>query len=96
MGFTFAEKRGIISILLIFKIELKEGIIVNSKIRTKQMGIFIPPALAEDVKKVAYLKRTSINQLTNEFYEELVANNQHLITQYDELFKDQTTTSKNN
>lgn len=56
--------------------------------KTKRLNLLMLPSVYEDITKIAAMKRSSVNELINTVLQEYIADNQELITKYDEVFKD--------
>ena len=57
--------------------------------RSKQLGVFVPPSLSQKIKKIVYVKRTSVNQIVNAFLEQFVKENQDSLQEYEKLQKEE-------
>lgn len=56
--------------------------------KSKRLNLLIRPSLMNDFTKIAYMRRTSVNDLINRLVEECVRNETSLILQYDRMFGD--------
>lgn len=50
----------------------------------KVMSLF-KPSVYNDIEKLAFLNRTSVNKVINDIVEEYIKNNHNLISKYDEI-----------
>ncbi|NTW83779.1 MAG: hypothetical protein HGB36_10510 [Chlorobiaceae bacterium] len=58
----------------------------ESETKSKRLNLLIRPSLMDDFTKIAYMRRTSINDLINRLVDECVERDASLIDDYDRLF----------
>ena len=71
--------------------EAKPEIKNNKKVaetKHKRYNLVLKPQLAEDVAKIAFLKRISINVIMNDFLIEYTEANKDIIEQYNKIFEE--------
>ena len=54
--------------------------------KTKRLNLLIQPSILEDLGKIAYMKKTSTNDLINLIIRDYTAAESALITKYNEIF----------
>ena len=54
--------------------------------KTKRLNLLIQPSLIDSLNKVAYMKRSSVNDLINTLIKDYVEKEADAVTQYDNLF----------
>jgi hypothetical protein len=62
----------------------------KNETKSKRLNLLIRPSLMDDFIKVAYMRRTSINDLINTLIDECVKKDVRLIDDYDRLFEEQS------
>ncbi|NTU96943.1 MAG: hypothetical protein HGA62_03910 [Chlorobiaceae bacterium] len=60
----------------------------ENETKSKRLNLLIRPSLMNDFMKVAYMRRTSINDLINRLVDDCVTKDASLIDEYDRLFRD--------
>jgi|WetSurMetagenome_2_1015567.scaffolds.fasta_scaffold441848_2 hypothetical protein len=60
----------------------------ENETKSKRLNLLIRPSLMNDFMKIAYMRRTSVNDLINRLIDVCVENEGSLIEDYDRLFKD--------
>ena len=65
-------------------IESKE---IKSETKNRRTALLIKPSLYSDMEKLAFVKKTSVNDLFNIIAEEYTANNKELIEKYDDIMR---------
>jgi hypothetical protein len=60
----------------------------ENETKSKRLNLLIRPSLMNDFMKIAYMRRTSVNDLINRLIDHCVENDATLIDDYDRLFKD--------
>lgn len=58
------------------------------KAKTSRMNILLYPETREKLEKIAYVRKTSANNLINEIIEEYAAEHKAEITKYDKFFSE--------
>lgn len=56
--------------------------------KSKRLNLLIYPSLLNDLKKIAVMKRTSVNDLINDVLTQYTDKNINLINQYDSFFEE--------
>lgn len=55
--------------------------------KTKRLNLLLQPSMLEDLSKIAYMKKTSINDLINSVLKEYTATESASIIKYNEVFE---------
>ena len=63
--------------------------VVKPETKSKRLNLLIYPSLLKDIKKIATVKRTSVNDLINTVLGEYIQTEATKIKRYDDFFKDQ-------
>ena len=56
--------------------------------KTKRLNLLIQPSLIDELSKVAYMKRSSVNDLINTLIKDYVEKEADAVVQYDTLFNE--------
>lgn len=56
--------------------------------KTKRLNLLMLPSVCEDIGKIAFMSRTSTNDLVNTVLQEYIDNHQELIKKYKEIFRE--------
>lgn len=56
--------------------------------KEKRLNLVLKPSVAQDIKKIVYMKQTSVNKVIGEMLEDYIKNNSEELKRYDEVFSD--------
>ncbi len=54
--------------------------------KEKRLNLVLKPSVAQDIKKIVYMKQTSVNKVIGEMLEDYIKNNSEELKRYDEVF----------
>ena len=57
--------------------------------KSKRLNLLLYPSLLNDLKKIAVMKRTSVNDLINDVLTQYTGKNINMINEYNSVFKEQ-------
>ncbi|NTV99003.1 MAG: hypothetical protein HGA70_07560 [Chlorobiaceae bacterium] len=60
----------------------------ENETKSKRLNLLIRPSLMKNFMKIAYMRRTSINDLINRLIDDCVKKDAAMVEEYDKLFKD--------
>ncbi len=60
----------------------------DSEPKSKRLNLLIRPSMMKDFTKIAYMRRSSVNDLINTLIAECVSKDAALIDEYDRMFRD--------
>ncbi|NTW82389.1 MAG: hypothetical protein HGB36_03355 [Chlorobiaceae bacterium] len=58
--------------------------------KSKRLNLLVRPSMMKDFTKIAYMRRSSINDLINRLIAECVSKDGSLIEEYDRMFRDKS------
>lgn len=61
----------------------------KTETKTQRMNLLLKPSVCEDIQKVAYMKRNSVNGLISDILTEYIEENSDLLEKYKEIFGDE-------
>lgn len=56
--------------------------------KEKRLNLVLKPSVAQDIKKIVYMKQTSVNKVIGEMLEDYIKINSEELKRYDEVFSD--------
>lgn len=59
-----------------------------NEIKSKRLNLLLYPSLLNDLKKIAAMKRTSVNDLINDVLTQYTDKNINMINEYNSVFKE--------
>ena len=56
--------------------------------KEKRLNLVLKPSVARDIKKIVYMKRTSVNKIIGDYLENYIKDNIEELKRYDEVFSE--------